>query len=389
MNCSELLKYQSSNNATLLGIGPMSKNVVNAVIEFSNRKNIPIMLIASRRQIDSIANGGGYVNNWTSEKFSEYVANRDKKKLIFLSRDHGGPWQNNRDFNNKISFEKAMSNAKESFKTDILNNFRIIHIDGSLNPTKKNVKFEDAVDIILELYDYCLSMGKKNILYEFGTEEQISSNADPSILKDQLNYLYNMLNKNKLPKPHFYVVQTGTKVEEFSNVGSFEMPIRIKNQLPSTFLIPYINKLSKDFNFLIKQHNSDYLKKDTLEWLPKLGIHSANIAPEFGTLETEIIFSLLKKFQEKKLLDNFIQICVNSKKWAKWVSLHSKLDNQQKAILCGHYLFNTDEFKEIKKILQSKMLANSNLTLNTYIKNKIKIKLNTYANAFNLNPIKL
>ena len=38
---------------TLLGVGPMSVNCVDATIELANQHNIPIMLIASRRQIDS------------------------------------------------------------------------------------------------------------------------------------------------------------------------------------------------------------------------------------------------------------------------------------------------------------------------------------------------
>ena len=45
----------------------MSKNVVDAVIEFNSPS---IGFIPSRRQIDFI---GGYVNNWTTKEFSNYV----------------------------------------------------------------------------------------------------------------------------------------------------------------------------------------------------------------------------------------------------------------------------------------------------------------------------
>ena len=43
----------SKNKSTLLGVGPMSLNCVNATIELANENNIPLMMIASRRQIDS------------------------------------------------------------------------------------------------------------------------------------------------------------------------------------------------------------------------------------------------------------------------------------------------------------------------------------------------
>ena len=42
-----------TRSCSFLGIGPMSKNCVDAAIGISNEKNIPLMLIASRRQIDA------------------------------------------------------------------------------------------------------------------------------------------------------------------------------------------------------------------------------------------------------------------------------------------------------------------------------------------------
>ena len=85
----------------------MSKNCIDASIEISNEHNVPLMLIASRRQIDSNESGGGYVNNWTTEKFSEYVKTHDKNKNIVLCRDHGGPWQNDKDKKQKISLNQG------------------------------------------------------------------------------------------------------------------------------------------------------------------------------------------------------------------------------------------------------------------------------------------
>ena len=66
-------------------IGPMSKNVVDSIIEFTEETGNEIGLIPSRRQVEY---NGGYVNNWTTKEFSKYV---DGKVLI--ARDHGGPGQ--------------------------------------------------------------------------------------------------------------------------------------------------------------------------------------------------------------------------------------------------------------------------------------------------------
>ena len=53
-------------------IGPMSQNIVDAIIEFCDETNNKIGLIPSRRQVEW---DGGYVNNWTTEIFSKYTDN--------------------------------------------------------------------------------------------------------------------------------------------------------------------------------------------------------------------------------------------------------------------------------------------------------------------------
>jgi len=87
----KLETFLQKKRCTLLGVGPMSINCVDAAIELSNENDVPIILIASRRQIDSEEFGGGYVNNWTTEQFARYVTEHDKKGKILLARDHGGP----------------------------------------------------------------------------------------------------------------------------------------------------------------------------------------------------------------------------------------------------------------------------------------------------------
>lgn len=77
MKSKSLKTFMSKKKCTLLGVGPMSVNCVDASIELSNDFDIPLMLIASRRQIDSEEFNGGYVNNWTTHEFANYVRSRD------------------------------------------------------------------------------------------------------------------------------------------------------------------------------------------------------------------------------------------------------------------------------------------------------------------------
>ena len=58
----------------------MSINCIDAAVELANEYATPLMLIASRRQIDFEQFNGGYVNNWTTSEFGTYV--RNKKRMI-------------------------------------------------------------------------------------------------------------------------------------------------------------------------------------------------------------------------------------------------------------------------------------------------------------------
>jgi hypothetical protein len=99
-----LENYRQGKNCTLLCIGPMSKNCVDATIELADQYKSPLMLIASRRQIDSEQFGGGYVENWSTKQFSDYVRSKDINKNIILARDHRGPWQNELEKNKNMNY---------------------------------------------------------------------------------------------------------------------------------------------------------------------------------------------------------------------------------------------------------------------------------------------
>ena len=51
-------------------IGPMSKNIVDSIIEFQIESKNKVGLIPSRRQVDY---EGGYSNNWTTKGLSNYA----------------------------------------------------------------------------------------------------------------------------------------------------------------------------------------------------------------------------------------------------------------------------------------------------------------------------
>ena len=122
-------------------------------------------------------------------------------------------------------------------------------------------------------------------------------------------------------------------------MGSFESPLRIENELPVEIQLPKMIEICKKFRINMKEHNTDYLSNHSLSLHPKLGIHAANVAPEFGVVETLAFIDLLKKFKRYKFVDEFLEISYQSKKWEKWLVPGSKITKSEKAIISGHYIF--------------------------------------------------
>ncbi len=351
-----LVDFISNKQCTLLGIGPMSKNCVDVVIDLANTYKIPLMLIASRRQIESKELGGGYVNNWSTEEFSKYVCEKDENQNIILCRDHGGPYQNENENKKNLSLNEAMEKAKKSFKIDIQSNFRIIHIDPTENLIS-DLTQDEMLNRIYELYEFCYSVAHENnkqISVEISLGKEDGGISNISEIKYAMEKIKVFCNEKKLPLPLFIVIKTGNHVLETKNVGILKEIIEGKGIEEEEEIKKMVNYCNKE-KIMIKEHNGDYLGDHTLKNHPKMGIHAINVAPEFGVIETRAILSWLENKNLKKYTDRFFEISYNSKKWEKWMLVNSTATKRDKAIISGHYVFSSKEFNELKNEILEKM----------------------------------
>lgn len=376
-----LENYRKDKNCTLLGVGPMSKNCVDASIELAEQYKTPIMLIASRRQIDSEQFGGGYVENWTTEQYVDYVIEKDINKNIILARDHGGPWQNELEKSQNMNLKDAMQSAKDSYQADIDAGFHMLHIDPSVD-IHSQPDIDQVLERVYELYDFCWSHAQQKnqeIIFEIGTEEQSGSNNSKEELEYTLESMKKFCNANKMPFPSFVVIQAGTRVMETKNIGSFESPVRINNELPPEIQIPQMIDICNKYGIFMKEHNTDYLSTESLRWQPRLGIHAANIAPEFGVAETKAFVNTLEEGGHSDLLNDFFQISYDSMKWKKWMLKNTSANDMDRAIIAGHYVFSSDKFIKLKAEASDRVD-----NLDHILKNKVKESIYRYMKVFNL-----
>ena len=317
-----------------LYIGPMSKNIVDAVIELSNENNINVGFCASRRQIEY---HGGYVNRWTTESFVEYVKKRTSYNI--LVRDHGGPGQG-----------IGNDDAFESFKYDV-NFMDIIHID----PWKNFDELETAIDKTAECIEFCNNING-TCLYEIGTEEAIRRITEQELYRI-LNGLKFRLDKVLFKKILYAAIQSGTSLQEDRNTGEYD-EIRLKKMID----------VCKDFSVLSKEHNGDYLSGTIIKEKFGLGLDAINIAPEFGIIETLCILDRIE--DDTKLFNKIYKLCYESGKWKKWVGddFDPSLNKKQLIKICCHYIFADKRFEKIMKL---DLFDGINDEIKSKIKNRI------------------
>tara|TARA_Y100000593_G_C4308258_1_gene336917 strand:- start:581 stop:1543 length:963 start_codon:yes stop_codon:yes gene_type:complete len=304
-------------------LGPMSKNVVDAVIEFTEETDNKIGFIPSRRQVEY---NGGYVNNWTTEEFSKYVNGR-----VLIERDHGGAGQGYVEDDGVKSFEV------DSQYLDI------IHVD----PWKKYPKFDDGLKETLATINYIHNINP-NTLFEVGTEEAIRK-----FTPDDLDKLLEELSHFEFfDNIKYAVVQSGVGLDlgKRVNTGNFDLD-RLK-----AFI-----RVCKRWGKLSKEHNGDYLTNKDIKVRFDAGLDALNIAPEFGQLET---LCYLEHMGDD--IEDYYKICYNSKRWEKWVDDDFVPEDNKKELIkiCGHYVFSDPKFLEIK--------PNIDLKIRDTIKNKLK-----------------
>ncbi len=346
-----LRNYMRSARHPLLCMGPMSKNTVDAVITFANRIQMPIPLIASRRQIESEEFGGGYVNGWNTRTFSEYVRARDKG-FVLLCRDHGGPWQGEGEAS--LDQPAAMARARRAFLDDIANGFDVLHLDPSLQGG--NLTDPQVLNMLFELYSFVCDTALQTgapIEIEVGTEQQSGMFSDARELVSFLKTITTFCEKHQYQKPLFCVVQTGTLVKEMRNVGftegrkneSFDQKYAVETMEKT---VKYLSDIACINGVFVKEHNGDYLSDGSMALRRKLEIGGVNVAPELGVFESKALISTCIELGLMREAEALLGIFYNSNKWVKWLSAESQATDFDKAIIAGHYTFAKPEFLEIK-----------------------------------------
>lgn len=300
----------------LLAIGPMSSEIIEAVFYYSNFYRVPLMLIASKNQIDY---AGGYVNYWTTKEYMDFI--REMRKAypmaqVKICRDHCGP-----GFNGNYDLKDVYRTIDEDIKTG----FDLIHIDFCKHKGTRDEKLAESKKAILHILKK-----KPKIELEIGTDENEGTNYSLPNLKEwerEINFF------QKFCKPTFYVVQTGSLVMEINQVGNFNKSFTEK-----------VSKLVRSKGLKLKEHNADYLSREEVK--ERMGMVDAmNIAPQLGVVQTMTVLRRCLIYGIR--IDEFVDEAYRGGKWKKWMQNNTADNKMLCTIIAGHYHFTSKAYKDI------------------------------------------
>lgn len=402
-----LLKLQETgDSATLLGIGPMSTNLLQASFELARDYDFPLMFIASRNQVDMDELGGGYVNAWNQQRFAQDIRAVAEatgcENRYYLCRDHGGPWQRDNERNAHLPEEEAMKLARQSYAADIEAGFDLLMIDPTKDPFEigKVIPMDTVLKRTVELIAYCEEERKARNLpeigYEVGTEETNGGLTSTEKYREFIEKLKVELTARGLPMPTFIVGQTGTLTRKTEQVGTYN------------FHNAYdLAQMAKKYKVGLKEHNADYLDDVTLlEHMPAQ-VTASNIAPQYGTEETRAYLKLAEVEQilvKEGLIKNASNVkavlldkAIKTERWRKWMigdqrelTVEQILADEQLSLeildISGHYAFNDEDVKkEIEVLYQN--LAQHHIDGQRFVVDHIKRPIQQYVECYNLKGI--
>lgn len=300
-----------------LGFGPMSREVIDIICDYTHNNEKPLMIIASRNQVDAES---GYV--MTTPQLAAQLKDKNTGHVL-LCRDHCGPYF--LDSEKSLGLCEAVEATKKTIAYDIEQGFDLIHIDTS--------RVDDTYGIAEELINFCLSLNP-NIQFEFGTEENVGVAAGAIKYKQDVAFAKNF------PNMKFVVAQTGSLCFEDTQAGTFEADT-----------VRELVELANANGIGLKEHNADYLTAEQVQLRTAAGVHAMNIAPQLGVVQTKLLRRLAEEYELTTQWNKFAEQVLASNRWKKWT--HSNEDSQ-KVTVAGHYCFSSPAYTTIVEAINER-----------------------------------
>lgn len=294
----------------------MSKEIVELCLDWSEDYEYPLMIIASRNQVDA-ASGYAFTSNSLAHLVHNHVS-YDKNRVL-LCRDHCGPYFSDGD--KGLSLDSAVERCKQTISADIGAGYDLIHIDVSRVP-------EQHQEVVThELFEYATALSDR-VVFEYGSEDNSIENLDNAT--DALQRQISTVERYK-HRIVFMVSRTGSLTKQ-RQVGSFDVSVNSK-----------LARTIHSNGMLFKEHNADYLVMDEVRLRLHAGVDAINIAPQLGCAQSAVLWDMANELPQFR---EFLDCVLSTQYWVRWCT-PDVTDEKTKFISSAHYCFDTQEYRKV------------------------------------------
>lgn len=386
---------------TLLGICPMSGEIIAATLREAAAESFVPMFIATPRQVDADRGYTGWSQDELRSVIDERAAQEGYDGPYILARDHGGPYQSMRDRGDaSVSPDEAMEYAKELFFDDLAAGFDILHVDATEDATTEEIlPLETVADRTVELINAIEAERRANdydpVYYEVGTEEIEGGMTDPTSFEEYIQLISSKLAAAELHDVEdrllFIVGQVGTT-----------MRIDMTNQFDADQASTLVGRAGSH-GLHLKVHYTDWLDDDTLSQFPGWGIGGANVGPEFAAAIVDALAELTEKEREiateasgvtpSGFMGTFEDATIEDGTWTKFAPDDLTADERATfveehrrniATCVGRYVFNDPAVVDAREQLYETIEMQTTLDPNEHVIETVQAAIHRYVEAFNL-----
>ncbi len=179
---------------------------------------------------------------------------------------------------------------------------------------------------------YCLTKNPR-VRFEVGTD------AIGDKVTNLLDLMW-ILEKLKAYPIEFYVVGTGSLIQDFYQVGIFD-----------SCNTRQCGEVLKRAGIRLKEHNSDYISNAAMQLRYDFGVDAMNVAPQFGVSQTNFILTrgMVSDSATRVLLKTWMNEVWEGGNWKKWTD---NIEDQKHCVKCaGHYHFRGDNYHHLMSAL--------------------------------------
>jgi len=390
---------ENRGRATLLGVCPMSEEIVLASFREAVATGFVPMFVVSPRQVDG---DRGYTG-WSQEGLMNFVRSAAEvvgyRGFWLVARDHGGPYQSVRDRGRSdVGLSEAMRYAMEMFAEDLRCGFSIIHVDATEDPLGTLDVGEIArrtAELIAYIEDVRLMERLPEVYYEVGSEEVSGGVTEPKRLEDFIVLLKGRLAcsgyEGAVDRLLFVVGQVGTTMR-VDMVNSF---------VPEQARI--LSETAYRHSLFLKVHYTDWLETSMLEQFPKLGVGAANVGPEFAAAIVEALEELEMEeskiarkvdVEPSRIMEVIEEEAVEKAPWRMFapknlsrreLEEYARANRREIALCVGRYVMKEPRVVEARKRLYENIRRFGRIgDPQQYVVERVQKAIHRYVTAFNL-----